>query len=58
MLRRLTCVADATKGPESGGAPADDERSSGEDAVETAERVAAEATPSNDDARQDRPALT
>ena len=47
MLRRLRAWLMRRKGPESGGAPADDERSSGEDAVETAERVAAEATPSN-----------
>jgi hypothetical protein len=48
MLQRLHAWLAGRKGPksDSGEAPAED-RSSGEDAVETAEEVAAESTPSN-----------
>lgn len=47
MLRRLRAWLTRRKRPETGGAPPDQERSSGEDAVETAEGVTAEATPSH-----------
>ena len=47
MLRRLRVWLTRPKRPETGAAAPDEERSSGEDAVETAEGVAAEATPSN-----------
>ena len=47
MLERLRAWLTRRKRAETGGGPPDEERSSGEDAVETTEGVSAEATPSN-----------
>ena len=47
MLRRLRAWLTRPKHPEESGPPPAEERASGEDAVETAEGVAAESTPSN-----------